>query len=84
LLKERVPREEWVQQLTKMRARLGTVVEREQDEITSSPSLGDLPEGEYVILSYVSKYQAKTRVTETITVALGKESRWQVAGYFVQ
>jgi hypothetical protein len=40
--------------------------------------------GEYVVMTFVSRFELRDRVTETVTLMLGDNNQWQVAGYFLR
>lgn len=83
LMKEKVPRQEWVEKLTKARALSGALIKRTEKDASYSTSAQDSPEGEYIALTYDSKYQRAASVSEHVTVML-EGDRWRVAGYFIQ
>jgi len=82
LLKERESLLGWVERLSGVRQTLGPVIEREQIAVSYSTSALDGPDGEYVMLTYTSKFQKRIAVHETVIVMLDKNRGWRVAGYF--
>jgi len=82
LLKERETLIGWVEKLRGVRNSLGSVIEREQIEVSYSTSAKDSPDGEYVMLTFNSQYQKRVAVSETVIVMLDKNRGWRVAGYF--
>lgn len=74
----------WNEQITKIRTFLGPVVERIQQDIAYTDSAGDVPAGEYVIMTFISKFELREHVIETITLMLGDNNQWQVVGYFLR
>lgn len=83
LMKEKVTQEEWVEKLTKARTLSGALVERSEESVSYSTSAHDSPEGEYIALTFGSKYQRVESLAEYVTVML-EGDRWRVAGYFIQ
>lgn len=82
LLKQRVTLNDWVEKLDKAKSLYGPVIERQQVESNYSTSAQDSPDGEYVMLSYVSDFTRKKALNETVIVMLDGERGWRVAGYF--
>jgi Protein of unknown function (DUF4019) len=84
LLQERVPLDEWEQQLSKVRAASGPVVGRDQSDISYATTAKDSPEGEYIQIFYKTRTQLKEGLEETVTVMLDMDGHWRVAGYFIK
>jgi len=84
ILKEMLSVEEWVGRIAKIRDFLGPIIERTHSQIAYTDSASDVPEGEYVILTFISKFEFRERVIEKLTLMLGPNDRWQVVGYFVR
>jgi hypothetical protein len=76
--------EAWNDQITKIRAFLGPIIERVQHNISYTDTASDAPPGEYVIMTFISRFELRERVTETITLLLGDNDQWQVVGYFLK
>ena len=83
LMKEKVTRQEWVEKLAKAKTLSGELIKRSEKDVSYSTSAQDSPEGEYIALTFDSKYQRAASVSEYVTVML-EGDRWQVAGYFIQ
>ena len=84
LLKEKVSREQWIDQLTKIHALYGALIERSHRESTFTTSALDSPDGEYIILQYESSFKNKESVNETVIATLEPDGNWRVAGYHIQ
>lgn len=83
LMQEKVTQEEWVETLTKSRARSGAQVERAEKNASYSTTAKDSPEGEYILLTFEADFQNIKSVDEYVTVML-EGDRWRVAGYFIK
>ena len=83
LMKEKVTRQDWVEKLIKARALSGELIKRSEKDASYSTSAQDSPEGEYIALTFDSKYKRAASVSEYVTVML-EGDRWRVAGYFIQ
>jgi len=84
LLKEKVSEEAWINQLKKIRAATGPLIERTEKEMSYSTEAEGSGEGEYIRIVYDSSFEAKRDTSETITVMRDKDGTWRVAGYFVK
>ncbi|PSW22214.1 DUF4019 domain-containing protein [Photobacterium sanctipauli] len=49
---------------------------------TESPSIPNLPEGQYTILRYNTVFDNKSEAMEVITLKEGN-SKWEVIGYYI-
>ena len=83
-LKKMLTQEAWNEKIVKIRSFLGPIVERIHHDISYTDSAPDVPPGEYVVMTFISKFELRDRVTETITLMLGDNNQWQVAGYYLR
>jgi hypothetical protein len=83
-LKNILPRDAWHEQLTEIRQLLGPIIGRDHRDISYTRSSPDVPAGEYVVLTFFSQFRDRAFATETVTVKLGLDNIWRVAGYFVR
>ena len=83
-LKSILTKKAWNEQITKIRSFLGPIVDRIQHDISYTANSTDVPEGEYVVMTFVSQFELRERVIETITLMLDSNDQWQVAGYFLR
>ena len=84
-LKKDIPQQEWVERLSAVRAATGKLLDRKQKNYiyTKEPKEG-IPEGEYLVYVFSSKFTDKDELTETVTLMLEKDNAWRVAGYFIE
>jgi hypothetical protein len=82
-LKSMLSEEAWNERITELRSFLGPVVERIQHDITYTDSAGDVPDGEYVVMTFISRFELRERVVEKLTLMLGDDDYWKVVGYFL-
>ena len=82
-LKEKVTAKDWEAQLAKDRKILGPLVERTLDEANFTAAVKELPDSNFILLEYLSKFERK-EVKEVVTVVQGSDNRWRVIGYFIQ
>ncbi len=83
-LKKMLSQEAWNERIAEIRSFLGPIVERSHHDISYTDSASDVPVGEYVVMTFVSRFELRDRVTETVTLMLGDNNQWQVAGYFLR
>jgi hypothetical protein len=83
-LKEMLTQKTWNEQIAKIRSFLGPIVERIHQDISYTDSAIDVPSGEYVVMTFLSRFELRDQVTETITLILGDNNQWRVVGYFLR
>lgn len=86
-LKNILSRDAWLDQVSEIRNFLGPIVEREQQKISKisySQNARDVPAGEYVVLTFLAHFRDRVYAIETVTVKLGLDDIWRVAGYYVR
>ncbi len=83
-MQQTISREEWGTKIAEIREAVGPIVERRKDDVTYMEAPADLPEGEYVVITFVSEFSQRKRVTESVTLYLEKGDDWKVAGYFLK
>ena len=79
-----VKKDEWNGQIAEIRGGVGAIVKRSRDDVTYLSGVGDMPEGEYVVITFVSEFKERKRVTESVTLVLDEKEGWLVAGYFLK
>ena len=79
-----VPQEQWKQMLQSVRAPLGKMLSRKIKTKEYKTSLPGVPDGEYVVIQFVTSYQNKKSAIETVTPMLDKDGKWRVAGYYIK
>jgi hypothetical protein len=84
ILKKMLTVQAWNEQIARIRFLLGPVIERIHHDIAYTDSASDVPTGEYVVMTFISKFKLRERVIETITLMLGENDQWQVVGYFLR
>ncbi|HKI51367.1 MAG TPA: DUF4019 domain-containing protein [Geothermobacteraceae bacterium] len=83
-LKHILSQKTWNKQISKIRSFLGPIVDRIHQDIAYTSNATDIPEGEYVVMTFISQFELRERVIETITLMLSSDNQWQVAGYFLR
>lgn len=83
-LKNMLTQAAWSEEIDRLRSFLGPIIERMQHDITYTDSASDVPTGEYVVMTFVSRFTLSERVFEKLTLMLGEDDQWQVVGYFLR
>ncbi len=47
-------------------------------------TISDGPDGEYVLIRFLAKFEKKEKAVETITPMKGEDGKWHVSGYFIK
>ena len=81
VLQETISRKEWNADLTARQPKLGRMVMRERKSETYSRTMRGAPTGDYVIVTYLTKFEKMPLVEETLAVAKDAIGQWHVAGY---
>lgn len=75
-----VPLATWMDGIPKVREPLGTFVERAPANSSYKTKLEGRPEGEYVSVIFLSKFDKKD-VQEVVTTVRESDGKWRVTGY---
>lgn len=83
-LKNILSLEAWLEQIVELRNFLGPILDRDPQDISYTRHAPDIPAGEYIILTFLSRFSNRPAATEIITLKLGTDAVWRVAGYFIR
>jgi len=84
VLQETITQKEWSADLAARQPKLGRTIMRERKTESYSKTLRGAPTGDYVILTYLTKFEKTPLVEETLAVAKDAIGQWHVAGYDIQ
>jgi DNA-binding CsgD family transcriptional regulator len=73
----------WASKVQPVRQPLGPVSSRALQNVTKATSLPGLPDGQYEILQFATRFAHKPDAIETVTLA-HDSSGWKVDGYFIK
>lgn len=82
-LKMGLSRQDWEQQLSRIRSATGGIVERQQKEISYANAPAEDPDAQYLLIEYSSRFARTEEIGEAITMTLEKDGYWRVAGYHI-
>ncbi|CAN7341113.1 DUF4019 domain-containing protein [Massilia sp. LjRoot122] len=75
--------QQWNDAMRAVRAPLGAVKSRKLLAAQYTRKLPGAPEGEYVVVQYLTEFAART-ATETVTPMREADGSWKVSGYYIQ
>jgi len=84
LFAERIPKEDWIEGISRFRPTFGEVQERTLKGSHLTKSLPGAPDGEYVLILFTSIFEKKATAVETITMMLDTDKQWRAAGYYIE
>jgi Protein of unknown function (DUF4019) len=84
VFRQNVPLGTWMDNVPKLREPFGALVERSPGEPIYTNRLPGRPDGDYVTISFVSKFANKPQVLEMVTTVRESDGRWRVTGYGTQ
>ena len=79
-----VPLGTWMDNIPKLRDPFGALQERSPGEPIYTNHLPGRPDGDYVTISFRSKFANKPEVVEMVTTVRESDGRWRVTGYGTQ
>ncbi|RYF37323.1 MAG: DUF4019 domain-containing protein [Comamonadaceae bacterium] len=80
MFRSTVPLGSWMDNIPKVRAPLGTLVERAPNNSQYTTALEGRPAGDYVSVIFVSKFE-KQELQEIVTTVREPDGKWRVTGY---
>jgi Protein of unknown function (DUF4019) len=83
-LRDRTPRQNWVESGRAMRAALGNRLLRKQFAVMDTDTVGSAPTGHYVVFEYRTKFAERPNAFESVTAMLCDDGKWRVVGYSVR
>ncbi|HEX4521941.1 MAG TPA: DUF4019 domain-containing protein [Casimicrobiaceae bacterium] len=84
VLQEAITQKEWSADLAGRQQKLGRTIMRERKAESYSKTLRGAPTGDYVTVTYLTKFEKTPLVEETLAVARDAIGQWHVAGYDIQ
>ena len=67
-----------------MRAALGNRMARKQLAIMETDKVASAPIANYIVLEYRTRFAERPAAIESVTLILGDDGKWRVAGYSVR
>ena len=83
-LREAVPKMQWETTLAAERGALGVAIVRKLRSATYTRTLAGVPEGEYVVIQYDTRFENRPQSLELVTPMREKDGAWRVAGYRIR
>ena len=83
-LRTTVPQAQFEAALRQARTPLGSPSDRALKSATYHTTMPGVPDGQYVVIQYTTRFANKEQAVETVTPAREPDGNWRVSGYFVQ
>jgi Protein of unknown function (DUF4019) len=84
LFRSIVPQVDWIRQVESVRDPLGKLKYRQLMSLTYKNQIPGGPDGQYVVIQYMSEFENNSHAVETITPMFDIDNQWRVAGYFIK
>ena len=81
VLQEGIPEKQWTSDLAARQPKVGRTIMRERKSESYSKTLRGAPTGDYVVVTYLTKFEKIPLAEETVAVAKDAIGQWRVAGY---
>lgn len=84
LFRDSIGKVQWQNKLDSLRTPLGVVITRKILRADYAQKLEGVPDGEYVVIQFETRYSNRPQAIETVTPMREKDGSWKVAGYFIK
>jgi hypothetical protein len=84
LFRNAITKPAWEAAANAARSPLGKLESRALASATPAHALPGVPDGDYVVLQYTSRFEHKASATETVTPMREKDGTWKVSGYYIK
>ena len=74
----------WVALIESVREPFGPLISRTVLTKQYATDLPNAPEGEYVVIQFVTAFENKESTVETVTPMLDQDGQWRVSGYYIR
>ena len=81
VFRQTVPLGPWMDGIPKVREPFGALVERQPGQALYKKTLAGRPDGDYVTVNFLTKFDKNPQVVETVTTVREPDGRWRVTGY---
>ena len=79
-----ISKDNWIKALNGVRPPLGDLMSRELKSAVYTTALPGAPDGEYVVIQFVTVFANKQQAIETVTPMKDPDGAWRVSGYFIK
>jgi hypothetical protein len=83
LFRGQMPAEDWSRLVAGVREPIGALQSRRLQSSTAAASLPGAPDGEYMMLQFISSFANKAHAQERVTL-MREGDVWRVAGYYIR
>lgn len=82
--RQHVPQSQWQTMAANARGPFGALKSRKLQSATFTRSVSGAPDGEYVIVKFVSSFENKASAVETVAPMVDADGTWRVSGYYIR
>lgn len=82
--KTALSRNQWVDTLKAVRAPLGAIISREFQSAQYTKTLPGAPDGEYVVIRFLTVFQHQDSAEELVTPMRDPDGVWRVSGFYIR
>ncbi len=82
--KKIVRQDQWTENMKGIRHPLGALVSRTLKRSKYITSIPGAPDGEYVVIEFITEFKEKKNAIETVTPLLDKDGKWRISGYYIK
>jgi hypothetical protein len=79
-----VTEEKWASTMKAVREPMGKLQIRKLQSATYTALLPGVPDGDYVVILYETRFEHKQVAQETVIMSREKDKVWRVAGYYIK
>lgn len=79
-----VKEDQWIEAAQTTRGPLGKIISRKVKSATYTTTLPTAPDGEYVVIEFLTTFKNKKSAIETVTPMVDKDGKWRVSGYYIR
>ncbi len=83
LFRDQMPAENWSRLVAGVREPIGTLKSRRLQSSREAGALPGAPDGDYMILQFLSSFANKAHAQERVTL-MREGAEWRVAGYYIR
>ena len=82
--RQRISESQWETAAASARTPFGALKSRALRSATPKSTLPGAPDGQYVVIQFVSSFEHKATAIETVTPMMDADGKWRVSGYYIK
>ena len=84
LFKKAITKEQWEKAILPIKSAMGDLISRKVKSVKYTDSLPGAPDGEYVVIQFLTSFTNKKSAIETVTPMKDPDGKWRVSGYYIK